>query len=510
MVVGVVFLIIFALIAIASFAFGEKTCVDLVKDKRSVLPLNEYKRKIEISLIVFVISFTLMLYFIFLARNYSPSWDEYLKCFVGGLAFASCISVGTFSFTIHYYCKKLDKDIDKKLFRMLIICVALITPSLFVGADAFANVCGDKFLLPNGINFSHGFVSPKDWPNTPNIAFYALCILFGAVFVYVLNDHYHYKKYGKHGLIDSTFLIAFPAGILGARIAYVIGEWNTSFAARFAKGEWWSIFAIWEGGLTILGGAIGGIVVGVLWYMHANKGKSIWWAIDTIVPSILIAQAFGRWGNFFNCEVHGGLVPEEYWRWIPNFIFNNAHFTSSTHTFAPDGYLYAPLFLIEGMINMLGYFVIAHLFGKKFVSLTKPGDLAFSYLIWYGFTRVFMEPLRASSFNMGSNGYWSWFWSIIFVAVGSIAIVTNHIVRKLKCKDDSYVCSIKNNIIGLSVFSLLGIALLVVGIILMSSNSFTQTISYNGFNIGVICLVSGISLVLFDIIPTLNLVYKNK
>ena len=143
----------------------------------------------------------------------------------------------------------------------------LILSILFLTEGYAAHV---KYPLPNGLSFSKGFVTPDSGEGT-NIAFYALCILSGAIYVYFICDHKLYLEYGKHGIVESTFLVAFPAGILGARIWYVIGNWNMEFAGR----EWWAMFAIWEGGLTILGGAIMGIVVGVAWYMWRNKGYNI-------------------------------------------------------------------------------------------------------------------------------------------------------------------------------------------------------------------------------------------
>ena len=153
------------------------------------------------------------------------------------------------------------------------------------------------------------------------------------------------------------------------------------------------MFAIWEGGLTILGGAITGIVVGVAWFLWRNKGYNIWLAIDIIVPTILVAQAVGRWGNFFNCEVHGIAMSSEYWKWLPKFILFNSQY-SSVSGFAEAGQIYVPLFFIEFVANLLGYFVLAHLFGVKLRKYTQLGDLAFGYVMWYGMTRVLMEPLR--------------------------------------------------------------------------------------------------------------------
>ncbi|MBE6133195.1 MAG: prolipoprotein diacylglyceryl transferase [Erysipelotrichaceae bacterium] len=496
-IIGMVLFFLFAVISLGAFGFGEYKAVQLVKDKRKTINYKEYLNYIWISAIVFTFAFTFMLYSIFAWNNIDQTWFRVVKCFFGGLLFGGSLSVGTFSFTIHYYVKELPPDIKKKVFVFLMICVGVLFPSFLLGADAFGDLLGDKFLLPNGISFEKGFVNPTQ--GGANIAFYAICILSGALFVYGLCDHFHYKKYGKHGLIDSTFLIAFPAGIIGARIAYVIGNWH-----EFSRRDFWHVFAIWEGGLTILGGAIAGIVVGVLWYMHKNKGKSIWWAVDVIVPTILIAQAFGRWGNFFNCEVHGGLVPIDMWRWLPSFIVQNARF-SSANGWAPDGFIYAPLFFVEVVVNLLGYFVLAHLFGIRLKKITEPGDLCFGYIIWYGATRVFMEPLRDSSYNMGSDGYWSWLWSLIFVGVGTLLIVINHVVRyykKFKNNGDfSGEFYKKNGILGSIITGVVAVSFIVIGIVMMATNEGGLAIALNAFNVGVIFLVVGISVLFGTLIP---------
>lgn len=504
-IVGLVLFILFALIAVASFAFGEYKAVNLIKDRRKNIDYKQYLNYVWISAIVFTFAFTFMLYSIFSWNNIEQTWYRVVKCFLGGLLFAGSLSIGTFTFTLYYYCLSLPEDIKKRLFKYLMISVGLIFPSFLLGADAFGGLGGEGFLLPNGISFSKGFVTPIS--GSANIAFYAVCILSGAIFVYALSDHFHYKKYKEHGLIDSTFLIAFPAGIIGARIAYVIGNWH-----EFASRDFWHVFAIWEGGLTILGGAIAGIVVGVAWYMFRNKGKSIWFAVDVIVPTILIAQAVGRWGNFFNCEVHGGLVPIDGWRWLPSFIVENAKY-SSVNGWAPSGYIYAPLFFIEALVNLFGYFVLAHLFGIRLKKITEPGDLCFGYIIWYGATRVFMEPLRDASYNMGSDGYWSWLWSLIFVAVGTLLIVVNHVVRYYKkyknngdFSSDFYK---KNGIFGSLITGLVAISFLVTGIVLMANNQGGLAIALNPFNIGVIFLVSGISILLGTLIPLSQLLFHH-
>ncbi|MEG2269861.1 MAG: prolipoprotein diacylglyceryl transferase [Bacilli bacterium] len=279
-----------------------------------------------------------------------------------------------------------------------------------------------------------------------NIQFYALCILAGAVFVYFLCDHKLYKKYGEHGLLESTFFIAFPAGIIGARIWYVVGEWSTKFAPVFAEDPW-KMFRIWDGGLTIMGGAFFGIVVGVLWVLLTKKKFKLLDTIDFIVPTILLAQAIGRWGNFFNHEVYGQtqLLIENVW-YLPSFIKNQMAVSFSSGM--PGAYMYTPLFLIEGICNVAGYFALVYGFGEhklvmkgiaaisnrvsggklkeetknKIVNAIPLGAIAGLYLVYYGAVRFILEPLRDPSFNMGENGQWSNIQSLIYIGIG-LAVV---------------------------------------------------------------------------------------
>ena len=163
-------------------------------------------------------------------------------------------------------------------------------------------------------------------------------------------------------------------------------------------------------------------------------------------------------------------------------------------------------------MNIFGYFVLAHLFGKKFKNILAPGDLAFGYVVWYGYTRVFMEPLRDASFNMGEDGYWSWLWSLIFVAVGTLLIAINHIVRYVlnEKKQGEASFSIRSNNIAISVLSPIAVGCIISGIITMCLNQGGLAIALNGFNIGVITLVTGIAFLFLDAIIVTELIYKLK
>ena len=487
MILSIIFLVIFAGCVGVNIFFLRK----LVRSAMIEVDFKAFFSKCALLVGGAVISFLVASFGFYQWLNASPDAIHIVQLVIGDILFIGGLLVAINCFTVHYYGKNIPEKLDKWLYILLMVCFTIAFFSIFLYTNGLAPYL--TYPLANGISFTDGFVTPRT--GSPNIAFYALCIISGAVIVYFLCDHIFYKEYGKHGLLESTFYVSFPAGIIGARIWYVVGEWSTSFAGQ----PFWKVFAIWEGGLTVLGGAIMGIVVGVLFFLWRNKKLSIWFAVDAIVPTILIAQAVGRWGNFFNCEVHGLLVDEKYFKWLPEIIFNNAKY-SSTSGFAPDGQLYVPLFFIECITNLFGYFLIAHVFGKLLGKYHEPGDLCFGYVIWYGLTRVLMEPLRSSDFQMGENGYWSWVWSMIFVFVGTLLIVGNHIVRLIiKKKKNAYEIKpydTKLGIISTLIIVVVGGALTAVGAYLMSSNKFVEVVAYNGFNIGIIILVLGASVLL--------------
>lgn len=246
-----------------------------------------------------------------------------------------------------------------------------------------------------------------------HLAWYGVIIVSGALVSYFVSDAHMFKEYGRHGLLDLIILVAFPAGIIGARIWYVVGN----FEREFANGKSNPI-AIWDGGLTILGGAVAGVLAGYLIVKFCRKYCDPRFTCDACVPSILLAQAIGRWGNFFNNEVYGQTVSMDGWMWLPSWIRNQMHFNGYTGTFLATNMMNVPLFLIEGMFNVAGYFVIVYVFGKLLKKYAVRGDLTGLYFIWYGITRVIMEPMRNSSFNMGSDNAWSICNSLIYIVLG--------------------------------------------------------------------------------------------
>ena len=486
---GMALFIICALGVIASLVLSILKTKDVITNTVTKINFKDYFLKNGIFGGVFALTLTGMFLSIYLWAGISPKALEVVQTIFGALFFGVLGYISLHTFLLHYYGKKIPDNLNKWFFRTLMIAFPIMFVFIFILSNGFADYLNKDLPLVNGLSFSDGWVRPGY--GKTNIAFYALCIISGAFYTYLYSDHKLYIEYGKHGILESTFLVAFPAGILGARIWYVIGLWDEF------KGDFMKMINMTDGGLTILGGAITGIVVGVAWFLWRNKQYSIWIAVDTVVPAILIAQAVGRWGNFFNCEVYGEVVDASKWSFLPKVIWNNMHY-DGYGGILPASQIYVPLFFIEGIINFLGFFVLAHVFGKALRKHTELGDLCFGYVGWYGLTRVILEPIRDDTFKMG---FWSWFWSFAFVLVAALLIVGNHLIRYIYRKKKGTLHVRKNSLsvglIGTGVVSLASLAMIIPGIIIMATHTFEKTVpQFNQFNIGLTLFVLGFSLLL--------------
>lgn len=241
-----------------------------------------------------------------------------------------------------------------------------------------------------------------------SIQWYAVMILSGAGIAYLLGQ-YRFKQlgYAKEILSDYFFGLLF-SGIIGARIWYVIFMWNELYVSSPFE-----IFAIWHGGLAIQGG----IFVGLIYSYFFFKKRDIPFFIagDAIMPGVLIAQAFGRWGNFFNHEAYGGECSLEFLHslHLPSFIIDNMYIHGAYHH---------PTFLYESIGNIISFCIIILIIRK----IQKHAGIQFySYFIFYGIVRIFVEGMRTDSLMLGDIRI-AQLISVIFMIVGVIGIVYQH------------------------------------------------------------------------------------
>lgn len=193
-------------------------------------------------------------------------------------------------------------------------------------------------------------------------------------------------------------------GILGARIYYVL--FNLDYYLKMPS----EILKVWHGGLAIHGGIIAGILVV---YFYTKKYKmNFLKTLDISVVGIIIAQAIGRWGNFFNQEAFGKITTKAALikQRIPNFIIEGMHI---------DGAYYQPTFLYESVWNLIGFIIM--LFLRRTKKL-KVGYLTGFYLIWYSIGRCFIEYFRSDSLMLGTIKV-AQLISLSLIVIGIIVII---------------------------------------------------------------------------------------
>ncbi|MFG6401368.1 prolipoprotein diacylglyceryl transferase [Microbacterium sp. P04] len=261
------------------------------------------------------------------------------------------------------------------------------------------------------------------------IHFYALCIIAGIVAAVFLTNHRLTRRGAEPWVVIDICLLAVPLAIIGARIYHVLT--HPGFYFGEGSNPWnplepGSVWAIWEGGIAIYGALLGGAVgayLGCRW-----TGIRFWTFADALAPGLILAQAFGRFGNWFNQELFG--LPTDL-PWGLEIDSDNPAFPAGL---APDT-LFHPTFLYEVLWNLLGCVVII-LAARAF---TLQWGRAFGlYLVWYSAGRIVWESIRIDPseiyFGLRTN-VWA---AILGVLLGlAIMIVQRH--RHLGLEPSPYV-----------------------------------------------------------------------
>jgi prolipoprotein diacylglyceryl transferase len=218
-----------------------------------------------------------------------------------------------------------------------------------------------------------------------NIHMYALCILVGIVLAVAITSRRLTRRGAEPGVVLDIALWAVPLGIIGARIYHVLTHPDDYFYEGanvwnpFQPGAVWNI---WEGGNAIYGSLIGG-AIGV-WIGCRMTGIRFWSFADALAPGLLVAQAAGRLGNWFNHELFG--MPTDL-PWGLEIESSNVAFPAGL----PDGTLFHPTFLYEIIWNLAGAALIILL--ERRINL-RWGKAFAVYLIWYGLGRSVFEAIR--------------------------------------------------------------------------------------------------------------------
>ena len=226
-----------------------------------------------------------------------------------------------------------------------------------------------------------------------SLRWYGVLIALSVLIGLKLSTYLAKKRNLAQGLVNDLLPILILSSIIGARIYYVIFEWELFSGENF----WTSIsifglnfpipsaLEIWGGGIAIHGA----LILGTLSVYIFAKYKNINFLnlIDILFPSVVLGQCIGRWGNFFNNEAFG-LPTQLPWKlFIP--------LSNRPYIFLSESYFH-PTFLYESVWNFIIFITlitIFHLGLRKIINLPN-GIICFTYLIMYGFGRYFIEALR--------------------------------------------------------------------------------------------------------------------
>jgi prolipoprotein diacylglyceryl transferase len=214
---------------------------------------------------------------------------------------------------------------------------------------------------------------------------YALCILAGIIAATIMTSWRLTKRGAEPGVVLDIILWAVPLGIIGARAYHVLTHPGDYF---YEGADLLRTLYIWEGGNAIFGSLIGGAVGA---YIGCRlTGIRFWSFADALAPGMLLAQALGRLGNWFNQELYG--LPTTL-PWGLEIAPDNPAYPVGL----PEGTLFHPTFLYEIVWNLVGVAVI--LFLERKFNL-RWGRAFGVYLIWYGIGRSFFESIRVDPSEM--------------------------------------------------------------------------------------------------------------
>lgn len=239
---------------------------------------------------------------------------------------------------------------------------------------------------------------------------YALCILAGvAVAVWWTDKRYRARGGGAEQVLDVA-LLSVPIGILGARAYHVI----TSPDAYFGPGgDPVRIVQIWNGGLGIWGGVAAGLAAAA-WLLHHRRLRPAP-LFDAAAPALLVAQAIGRVGNWFNQELFGGPTTLPW-----GLQIDAAHRPKG---YAPDT-LFHPTFLYEALWNLAGAAALVALDRRlRARGGASGGRVLWAYLVVYTLGRVWIEGLRVDEARIVLGVRLNVWTSILVMVVGVIGFL---------------------------------------------------------------------------------------
>jgi len=241
------------------------------------------------------------------------------------------------------------------------------------------------------------------------LTIYGLLIALGVFAAVTLGQRRWTARGGHEDDITTIAMWAVPAGLVGARLYHVITDFQ-----RFQDEPWWRVFALREGGLGIPGGMFLGVVVG-LW-VAKRRNIDVKAILDAVVPGLPLAQAIGRWGNWFNQELYGRPTSLP---WGVEIDADHRGGIPAEFQSVADFPTFHPTFLYESLWNLALTALILTI--DRTGKLAK-GRLISIYLIGYGIGRGWVEALRIDPanevFGLRIN-----LWMSLALVIGGLAVL---------------------------------------------------------------------------------------
>ena len=254
------------------------------------------------------------------------------------------------------------------------------------------------------------FATPSSRYIFGSLPWYSVLILCGIVAAVLLCLREEKRLALREDTVIDLALWVVPAGIIGARLYYV------AFSFHLFADDLLSILYIWQGGLAIYGGIIGGLIAILIFARRRRLSPLL--LTDMIVPGLALAQCIGRWGNYFNMEAYGREITSAAWQFFPAGVL------------IPGGdgeYVWhMATFFYESMWNLLVFLLLWFVIRRR---SGTAGVVTLWYMLLYGVGRACIEGLRTDSLMTGSLRV-SQVLSLLLAIGAAISLLFIHLKRK--------------------------------------------------------------------------------
>jgi prolipoprotein diacylglyceryl transferase len=233
---------------------------------------------------------------------------------------------------------------------------------------------------------------------------YGVMLLLGILGAVWLTGRRWTSRGGDWDLVFRVAMWGVAGGVVGARMYHVLTSWS-----EVPDPKWQGVFEIWKGGLGIWGGILGGVLAGAI--VVRRSGNSVYGFMDACAPGLLLAEAIGRWGNYFNQELFG--KPTNLPWGLEIDVQNRPVQYANQDTFHP-------LFLYESVWCLIGMGLLL-LIDRRF-RIRPPGLFAL-YVAWYTAFRTYVETLRVDPAHHYLGHRLNFWVSIIVFVLAVIAFI---------------------------------------------------------------------------------------